>query len=195
MAAPGKRASLSPNYVSHFCTPCRLPSDASQGLVGQTVSISFHHSTRLVDHAQPLSYRRSHLQGAPGHLLLEAAGPAVPPVRKLPARLWELSYPLSPQNPSPNRDDAMSGQTVPARRSRTSPPRSSSPRCAPREEATSTAVGAARPRAHGQATTRTSTASFRASRAAEGELAAATTPGNSVVPAKGETQQMMGTEA
>mmetsp|Transcript_7689 Transcript_7689/g.34826 ORF Transcript_7689/g.34826 Transcript_7689/m.34826 type:complete len:257 (+) Transcript_7689:2222-2992(+) len=72
-----------------------------------------------------------------------------------------------------------------AEASRTSPPRSSSPSLAPAEVATRTAVGVARPRAHGHATTRTSVASFKAPNVAPAPPEASkSAPGKKASPAK-----------
>lgn len=67
--------------------------------------------------------------------------------------------------------------------SRTSPPRRSNPRLAPRDDATSTAVGVANPKAHGQATTRTLTASLSPSKVLVATPAASRAPGKRLAPA------------
>ena len=75
-----------------------------------------------------------------------------------------------------------------ASRSKTSPPRRRRPLLAPREEATSTAVGVARPRAQGQATTSTFTASLRPRNVPLATPAASRAPGKMLAPARNPSQ-------
>ena len=70
-----------------------------------------------------------------------------------------------------------------ARRSKTSPPRRRSPRLAPMEDATRTAVGVASPSAQGQATTSTLMASLRPRRVLPATPAASIALGNRPPPA------------
>mmetsp|Transcript_11142 Transcript_11142/g.46500 ORF Transcript_11142/g.46500 Transcript_11142/m.46500 type:complete len:393 (+) Transcript_11142:1768-2946(+) len=82
-----------------------------------------------------------------------------------------------------------------AEASRTSPPRSNSPSRAPAEVATRTAVGVARPKAHGHATTRTSVASFKAPSVAPAPPdASKSAPGKKASPAKFQNAKVV-TEA
>ena len=76
--------------------------------------------------------------------------------------------------------------STPAIVSKTSPPRSKTPFRAPRDVATSTAVGVASPRAHGHATTRTSVANFNGPihGAAPNDPASMSAPGNNASPAR-----------